>query len=176
MRTIARRVLVPALTAAVVLGSAGTAAAVTATASDAAPAGSGTWSAVLVDSSGQVYTGRAYSTSWGLAVPATYLSVRNNGTLQLGGQTYTITRSGLSGTFTATACVGAAWTSSGTCPTNKTVVLDTTLGVTETAALALAPGESASIKISAPIAVATTVTLSVSVGRSQARPASASNA
>lgn len=126
MRTLAKRVLVPALITALMLGGAGTAAAVTATASDTASAAGGTWSAVLVESAGQVYTGRAYTTSWGLAVPAAYLSVRNNGTLPPSGQAYTITRIGLSGTFTATACVGAAWTSSGTCPTNKTDVLDTT--------------------------------------------------
>jgi hypothetical protein len=174
MNTFARRALLPAVVAALALGTPATAsAATTANTTATAAAATGTWAATLYDSNGQASTGKPVSMSWLITSPSVYLSVRNTGTLPLTGQTYTLAKQGLIGSFTATACLGATWTASGTCPSNDTENLGstTTTGGTD-ADLPLAPGGSASIKITATRAALITVTLSVSVARDQVRTAS----
>ena len=172
--TAARRALEPAVTGALVtvmaMWLAGTAsAAPTATGTAASTTTSGRWAAVLVNATGDDSLGQPISMSWTLFGAPVYRAVRNNGSLPLNGQTYTLTRTGGLGDFTATACIGATWTTSGTCPTNNTRVLDTTASGSTSVTLALATNASVSIKVSASVAALTTVTLSVSVTRPQAR-------
>jgi hypothetical protein len=178
--TTVRRVLAlaaGALTAATVTAVYPTAASAATTASGTATVTttSGRWAAVLVGSAGNDSLGQPISMNWTLFGSPVYLSVRNNGSLPLNGQTYTLTRAGGLGDFTATACVGATWTGSGTCPTNTTRVLDTTASGSTSVTLALATNAPVSIKVSAGVAALTTVTLSVSVTRSQARAPIATN-
>jgi hypothetical protein len=174
MKTFARRALLPAVVAALALGTPATAgAATTANATATTTAATGTWAATLYDPYGQASTGKPVSMGWLITSPSVYLSVRNTGTLPLTGQTYTLVKQGLIGSFTATACLGATWTASGTCPTNDTEYLGSTATIGGTAAdLPLAPGESVSIKVTATRAALITVTLSVSVARDQVRAAS----
>ncbi|NGY62561.1 hypothetical protein G7043_26935 [Lentzea sp. NEAU-D13] len=174
--TTTRRALAPAATVALVTAAvvavlpAGIAAsAIAATGSTTTTAASGSWAAVLVDSAGTDSLGQPISMSWTLFGSPVYVSVRNNGSLSLSGQTYTLTRSGGLGSFTATACIGATWNANGTCSTSNTRVLDTTASGSTAVSLALATNESVSIKVSAGVAALTTVNLSVGVARSQAR-------
>ena len=177
MNTFARRALLPALVAALALGTPATAsAATTANATATHTTASGTWGATLYDSNGQASTGKPVSMSWLITSPSVYLSVRNTGTLPLTGQTYTLAKQGLIGSFTATACLGATWTPPGTCPTNDTESLGSTATTGGTDAdLPLAPGQSVSIRVAATRAALITVTLSVSVARDQVRTASTTN-
>jgi hypothetical protein len=177
MNTFARRALLPALVAALALGTPATAsAATTANATATHATASGTWAATLYDAYGQASIGKPVSMSWLITSPSVYLSVRNTGTLPLTGQTYTLSRQGLLGSFTATACLGATWTASGVCPSNDTEFLGstTTTGGTD-ADVPLAPGQSVSIRVAATRAALITVTLSVSVDRDQVRTASTTN-
>lgn len=174
--TTTRRVLAPAATVALVTAAvvavlpAGIAASVVAaTGRTTATAASGSWAAVLVNSAGTDSLGQPISMSWTLFGSPVYVSVRNNGSLSLSGQTYTLTREGGLGTFTATACIGATWNANGTCSTSNTRVLDTTATGSTAVSLALATNESVSIKVAASVAALTTVNLSVGVARSQAR-------
>lgn len=152
------------------------AAVTTARSNSTATATSGSWAAVLVNSNGTDSLGQQMSWSWLIGGSPVYISVRNNGSLPLNAQTYSLARSGLVGSFTATACIGATWnTSTGNCPTSNTLVLDSTSSGSTAASLALAVNGSVSIKVSGSTSVLTTVTLSVSVSRSQARTATTTN-
>lgn len=161
--------LVTAAVVAAVLPAGIAAAAIAATGGTTATAASGRWAAVLVDSAGTDSLGQPISMSWPLLGSPVYVSVRNNGSLSLSGQTYTLTSEGGLGTFTATACIGATWSADGTCSTSNTCVLDTTASGSTAVSLALATNESVSIKVSASVVALTTVNLSVGVARSQAR-------
>jgi hypothetical protein len=171
MKSFACRVVVPAVVAAMGLVPGTASAATTANALATTAATSGTWSATLHNAAGVASTGQPVTMSWLTWSPPVYLSVRNSGALPLTGQTYTLTRTGFTTSYTATACLGGYWNGGGNC-TGETLTLDSTTTTTATSAdLPLAPGESASIKVTATRAGTATVTLSVSVARTQARPA-----
>jgi hypothetical protein len=113
--------------------------------------------------------------AWQVTTPPVHLTVRNTGALPLTGQTYTLTRTGFTTSYTATACIDGHWNGGGNC-TGNTVLLDTTTTTSATSVdLPLAPGGSVSIKGAATRSGTATVTLSVSVTRDQTRAAITTN-
>ena len=133
---------------------------------------SGSWSAVLVDAAGAEVTGRALAQSWTISSGSPqYVSVRNNGSLPLTAQTYTLQVSGLLTSVTATACVGGTWSSSGACSGSAVALGSTASSSTTAAAVPLAVGASVPIKVTSNLSLGATSTLTVRTARSQTRAA-----
>ncbi|MGW5722583.1 hypothetical protein ACWEVP_40875 [Amycolatopsis sp. NPDC003865] len=172
-----RRFWTAGLTAAAALAAAPATAAAAglATASDAARATTVTWSAVLADSSGAIQTGKPLTVSWGLldSTPR-YASVRNNGTVALTGQTYTVSESGAATSVRLDACVGGTWAAD-RCSGTVVALTDSTAGATAVTR-SLAAGEQLSLRlVQNGLLGLTTATVSVSVSRAQIRAATTSN-